>query len=248
MGRSNNTATVRAMWDAWNREGVDAFLAIAPPDVEWRPSVAGGKALWGSRDIRTFFKAMEDRGERIEAEIAELEEIGEDAVLVTGTLRRLGPHGTAVDQMAWLFLFRDGRLWRATAHHNAEEARQAARFASTQLPDSAQRQPVLTIGESAGEDGNPALELRGELDLATAPLLATALRRVASRGQTVRIDLRGLVFMDSTGMRSILEAHRDSRRDGWTLRIGPAHEPVQRVFAMAGLEKLLPFEKPGADG
>src|SRR5688572_29695595 len=117
MGRSNMAAEVRAMWDAWSREGIDAFLAIAPPDVEWRPSVAGGRALWGSRDIRSFFKAMEDRGERIEAEITELEEIGDDAVLVIGTLRRTGPHGSAVDQMAWLYLFRDGELWRATAHH-----------------------------------------------------------------------------------------------------------------------------------
>ena len=233
------------MWDAWSREGIDAFLAIAPPDVEWRPSVAGGKALWGSRDIRTFFKAMEDRGERIEAEITELEEIGEDAVLVIGTLRRRGPQGTAVDQMAWLFLFRDGRLWRATAHHNADEARQAARFASAALPASAERLPAMTIGETELDEGSAEISLRGELDLATAPQLEAALRRVAQPGRTIRIDLAGLAFMDSTGMRSILEANRDAQRDGWTLRLGRAPEPVQRVFAMSGVESLLPFEAEG---
>lgn len=242
MARSSKVAAVRAMWDAWNREGIDGFLALAPPDVEWRPSVAGGKALWGSRDIRTFFKAMEERGERIEAEITELEEIGEDAVLVIGTLRRHGPHGTAVDQMAWLFLFRDGKLWRATAHHNADEARQAARFASTQLAPSAERQPVMTVDEEEHEDGSVEIRLRGELDLATAPLLGATLRRLARPGRSVRVDLQGLVFMDSTGMRSILEANRDAGRDGWTLRLGRAPEPVQRVFAMSGVEKLLPFE------
>src|SRR5687768_17880151 len=109
MARSTKSATVRAMWDAWTREGIDAFLAMAPPDVEWRPSVAGGKALWGSRDIRAFFKAMEERGERIEAEIQEIEELGDESVLVIGHLRRTGPHGTAVDPMAWLYWFRDGR-------------------------------------------------------------------------------------------------------------------------------------------
>ena len=241
---SSKTATVRAMWDAWNHEGIDAFLAIAPPDVEWRPSVAGGKALWGSRDIRTFFKAMEDRGEHIEAEISELEEIGEEAVLVIGTLRRRGPHGTAVDQMAWLYLFRDGKLWRATAHHNAEEARQAARFASAALPPTTERQPVMTIAETVAEDGSAELALRGELDLASAAELSAALRRHAQPGRTVRVDLSGLMFMDSTGMRSILEANRDAQRDGWTLVLGRAEEPVQRVFSMSGVEKLLPFE-PG---
>ncbi len=242
MAGSSNSATVRAMWDAWNREGVDAFLRIAPPDVEWRPSVAGGKALWGSRDIRTFFKAMEDRGERISAEIEQVDEIGEDVVLVIGTLNRTGPSGTAVDQMAWLFLFREGRLWRATAHHNAEEARQAARFSSGELPAAGQRQTALTLGESAGADGTVEMVLRGELDIASAPVLGAGLRKVAAPGRTVRVDLSGLVFMDSTGMRSILEAHRDAKRDGWTLRLGRAPEPVQRVFAMSGVERLLPFE------
>jgi anti-anti-sigma factor len=246
MARSEKSATVRAMWEAWTREGIDAFLAIAPPDVEWRPSVAGGKALWGSRDIRTFFKAMEDRGERIEAEITELEEIGDDAVLVIGTLRRRGPQGTAVDQMAWLFLFRDGALWRATAHHNADEARQAARFASAALPPATERQPVMTMEETEHEDGSAEIAVRGELDLASAPQLAAALRRLAAPGREVRIDLAGLVFMDSTGMRSILEANRDAQRDGWTLRLGRAQEPVQRVFTMSGVERLLPFE-PGPE-
>lgn len=240
----SNTAAVRAMWDAWNRDGIDGFLAIAPPDVEWRPSVAGGKALWGSRDIRTFFKAMEERGERIEAEITQIEEIGEESVLVIGNLHRHGPQGSAVDQMAWLYSFRDGALWRATAHHTADEARQAARFAASPLPATGQRQPVLTLDDTRAEDGSVSIGVRGELDIATAQLLAEAVRNAATPGKTVRLDLAGLVFMDSTGMRAILEAHRDAQANGWTLRLGRAPGPVQRVFAMSGMEKLLPFDPP----
>jgi anti-anti-sigma factor len=239
MARSSNAAAVQAMWDAWTLEGIDGFLALAPPDVEWRPSVAGGKALWGSRDIRSFFKAMEERGERIEAEITEIEEIGDEAVLVIGHLRRTGPEGSAVDPMAWLYSFRDGKLWRATAHHTVEEAREAARFAGTTLPPA--RPPVLTIDAGENPEG-PELTLRGELDLATAPDLARALREHATPGSTVRVDLSGLVFMDSTGMRGILEAFRSANQEGWTLRLGRAPDPVQRVFAMSGMEKLLPFE------
>ncbi len=240
----SNTAAVRAMWDAWNRDGIDGFLAVAPPDVEWRPSVAGGKALWGSRDIRTFFKAMEDRGERIEAEITQIEEIGEESVLVLGNLHRHGPHGSAVDQMAWLYSFRAGALWRATAHHTADEARQAARFAASPLPATGQRQPVLTLDEDRDGDGSVRVHVRGELDIATAQLLAEAVQGATSPGTTLVLDLAGLVFMDSTGMRAILEAHREAKAGGWNLRLGRAPEPVQRVFAMSGMEKLLPFDPP----
>ena len=242
MARSRNAAAVQAMWDAWTQGGIDAFLALAPPDVEWRPSVAGGRALWGSRDIRSFFKAMEERGERIEAEITEIEEI-DDAVLVTGHLRRTGPTGSAVDPMAWLYSFRDGQLWRATAHHTPEEARQAARFANATLPPAGARPPVLQITVDEA-DGLARLQLAGELDLATAPDLQRTLNSVVEPGRTVLIDLAGLVFMDSTGMRGILEAHRSAGQEGWTLRLRPAQPPVQRVFTMSGMEKVLPFDPP----
>jgi anti-anti-sigma factor len=234
------------MWDAWNRDGIDGFLAVAPPDVEWRPSVAGGKALWGSRDIRTFFKAMEDRGERIEAEITQIEEIGDESVLVLGNLHRHGPGGSAVDQMAWLYSFRDGVLWRATAHHTADEARQAARFSGA-LAATAARQPVLALDDGPAGDGAIEIDVRGELDIATAPLLKEKVQAVAATGRTLRLDLGGLVFMDSTGMRAILEIHRDAQAGGWSLRIGRAPEPVQRVFAMSGMEKVLPFDPPAVD-
>jgi anti-sigma B factor antagonist len=244
MARSRNAAAVQAMWEAWSKDGIDGFLAMAPPDVEWRPSLAGGKALWGSRDIRSFFKAMEERGERVEAEIKEIEEIGEESVLVIGHLRRDGPQGSAIDPMAWLYSFRDGRLWRATAHHTVEEARQAARFAGATLPPTGTRAPVLDIDTDRGEDGVVRIHLAGELDVATAPLLERALQQEAEAGGTVKVDLAGLVFMDSTGMRAILEAHRSATNDGWALRLGRASDSVQRVFAMSGMEKVLPFDPP----
>ena len=109
------------------------------------------------------------------------------------------------------------------------------------------RQDQLTVATRRIGERVALVAVAGELDLATAPLLAAALRRVAQPQGSVRIDLRGLVFMDSTGMRAILEAHRDAARDGWTLRLGRALEPVQRVFVMAGIEKLLPFESEEDD-
>ena len=61
------------------------------------------------------------------------------------------------------------------------------------------------------------ITLEGELDIATAPALESALRdsRTAMRRPERRVvDLRGLTFMDSSGLRAILSANGAARRDG----------------------------------
>ena len=59
----------------------------------------------------------------------------------------------------------------------------------------------LTVARD--DRGACRLTLRGELDLATVPRLEHAL---ANAGEDVVLDLRGLTFMDSTGVRVLLEA------------------------------------------
>jgi anti-sigma B factor antagonist len=50
------------------------------------------------------------------------------------------------------------------------------------------------------------VRVTGELDLATAPILAQALSQAEERAQRVVLDLRELTFMDSSGVHVILEA------------------------------------------
>ena len=87
------------------------------------------------------------------------------------------------------------------------------------------------------------ISLRGELDLATAPALASQLDEAGSDGfQELVVDLSGLDFMDSTGLSVLLAAQRaaDSKRHGFSLRRGPAQ--VQRVFEVTGLLDRVRFE------
>jgi anti-anti-sigma factor len=61
------------------------------------------------------------------------------------------------------------------------------------------------------------IALTGELDLATAPEVEGELKRVeATDASAIILDLSGLTFMDSTGVRFILRAsarsHTDSNR------------------------------------
>jgi len=64
---------------------------------------------------------------------------------------------------------------------------------------------------------------RGELDIATAPVLDEALIAQARIGGSVMLDLRELTFIDATGLRLLLRIDAHARRDGieFTLLPGP---------------------------
>jgi anti-sigma B factor antagonist len=80
----------------------------------------------------------------------------------------------------------------------------------------------------------------GELDIATAPLLAGPLTELSSNGHgKVVLDLAGLTFIDSSGMRAIVEAHDLAARHRVELEILPGPPSVQRAFEVAGLGPML---------
>ena len=86
------------------------------------------------------------------------------------------------------------------------------------------------------------ISLNGEFDLKGFPEVAELFREAFSNGSSaVEVDLRGLTFLDSSGIRSLLMANRDSKAAGVTLTIIPAPPGVQRVFEVAGLLEELPF-------
>jgi anti-anti-sigma factor len=85
--------------------------------------------------------------------------------------------------------------------------------------------------------------LNGELDFASAFDVELRLEQAIREADEVVVDLAGLDFIDSTGIRTLLEAHQAARRDGVTLRILPGSDAVQRVFEMTGLLDELPFAR-----
>jgi anti-sigma B factor antagonist/stage II sporulation protein AA (anti-sigma F factor antagonist) len=84
--------------------------------------------------------------------------------------------------------------------------------------------------------------LNGEFDLEGFPAVAELFKEAFSNGSSaVEVDLRGLTFLDSSGIRSLIMAVRDGRAAGVSLTIIPGPPQVQRVFATAGLLDELPF-------
>ena len=83
---------------------------------------------------------------------------------------------------------------------------------------------------------------RGELDLATVDLLRDRLEELTAAGFTrVLLDLRELTFLDSSGLRLVLELERESRAEGWELAVIEGTPEVRRVFEVTGLRTVVPF-------
>jgi anti-sigma B factor antagonist len=87
--------------------------------------------------------------------------------------------------------------------------------------------------------------LQGELDLAGAQQMEERMVAIDEEGPArVVIDLGGLAFIDSTGLRLLLQADTRARARGYELFLRPGAPAVQRVFEVTGALDVLRFESP----
>jgi anti-sigma B factor antagonist len=79
----------------------------------------------------------------------------------------------------------------------------------------------------AEEDGSSIVHVIGELDIASADLLDSTLRTLAQRSHgRVVIDLSGVQFMDSAGLRALVRARERMDAGGrWLVTRGAAGQP-----------------------
>lgn len=96
--------------------------------------------------------------------------------------------------------------------------------------------------------GRVTLALSGELDVMGAAEARMALLALEpARGGWLVIDLRDLSFMDSTGVRLMLQALDFADRQGAMLAVIRGPSAVQRALEVVGLaEQLLIVDAPGA--
>jgi anti-anti-sigma factor len=99
------------------------------------------------------------------------------------------------------------------------------------------------------EDGVAVIALRGELDIAATTALDDAVLAAADEPATqgIVIDLSGLDFMDSSGLRAIAMAQQ--RLDGQGVRFALVRggDPVHRVFEITRMTERLPWVDGPAD-
>jgi anti-sigma B factor antagonist len=89
-------------------------------------------------------------------------------------------------------------------------------------------------------DNGWVLGLRGELDLATAPMLNEEVGELERVGfDRLVLDLRELSFMDCAGIRVIVAADRRSHYTGAEVEILCGPGQIKRVFGLTGLDQEL---------
>ena len=86
--------------------------------------------------------------------------------------------------------------------------------------------------------GAAVVRLAGDFEHEYAYTLDVQLQKVEAETDTVVIDLRGLLFMDSAGLGRLLAARRRAARAGRRLVIVRGGRTVDRVMMLAGLQDI----------
>lgn len=91
------------------------------------------------------------------------------------------------------------------------------------------------------------LRLVGDVDAHTAPRLDESLVSLLRSTPTVTIDLAGVDFMDSSGLRVLITATESARADGGDVVLADPTDLVRRLFSISGLTEHLTVT-PADDG
>jgi anti-sigma B factor antagonist len=83
------------------------------------------------------------------------------------------------------------------------------------------------------------LRVDGELDLATAPVLAAHLAPLPDGGGDVVVDVSGIRFVDSTGLSVLVQAHHAARSAGRRLVLVAPSLRVRRLLQITGLDDVM---------
>ena len=85
------------------------------------------------------------------------------------------------------------------------------------------------------------LILEGRLDTITAPQLETELIGSLDGVENLTIDMKGLAYLSSAGLRVILAAQKRMNKQG-TMTVCHVNETVMEVFEVTGFTDILTIE------
>ena len=86
------------------------------------------------------------------------------------------------------------------------------------------------------------VSIAGSLDALTAPQLTDYLTQQLGEGHHhLVVNLSGLEYTSSAGLRVMLNAVKDARAHGGDLRVAAVRPTVNKVFEMSGFTSILKF-------
>lgn len=98
----------------------------------------------------------------------------------------------------------------------------------------------MDVQRLASGAGRATVAATGQLDMATAPELDRAVTQAREEGATeVVVDLAGVDFLDSAGVRVLVHQARELKQTGGRLYLQGAREWVARVLEITGVADFL---------
>jgi anti-sigma B factor antagonist len=89
------------------------------------------------------------------------------------------------------------------------------------------------------ETNSTVIDVSGSVDALTAPELSkTLLDQIADGHANLVVNLIGVEFMSSAGLRTLLGAVKEARSNGGDLRIASATPGVDKVLKMSGFHNI----------
>lgn len=93
--------------------------------------------------------------------------------------------------------------------------------------------------EQVAEGDRVSVKVTGDVDLATADKVGEALLDALTKANEVWVDLSAVTFLDSTGIRALVQAHRKADSQGAKLYVHGAQQWVAKVLEVTGVGPLL---------
>ncbi|MEN0019775.1 MAG: STAS domain-containing protein [Planctomycetota bacterium] len=86
-------------------------------------------------------------------------------------------------------------------------------------------------------EGCSILKLAGDIDMSRSPVLREAIRNaLESRPNRLVIDLEGVDYMDSSGLATLVEAMKVTKKQKTTLVLCAMSDKVRAIFEIARLD------------
>ena len=105
--------------------------------------------------------------------------------------------------------------------------------------------PALTLSIELVEDGDERVVVRvgGEIDTATGEALQRELLAIVRlRPRHLGLDLSGVDFLDSSGLRALLVVQQAVASGGRQVRVVGSTPMIDRLLEITGLEALFPHD------
>ncbi|MDQ3783503.1 MAG: STAS domain-containing protein [Actinomycetota bacterium] len=101
----------------------------------------------------------------------------------------------------------------------------------------------MELGLKVREVGSHSVvQVRGEIDVYTAPKLRERLIELVSEGSYhIVVDLEGVDFLDSTGLGVLVGALKRVKSNDGTLSLICTQDKILKIFEITGLDRVFPI-------